>query len=457
MLKESIGALILAGGKGTRLHSARPKVLQTILETPLLQYVYDAFEPLFGERIWTIVGFGHTLIREIFPDMQDRSILQERQLGTGHALQVAWPVIRKAGLEYLLVANGDTPFVSEESVTALVDHALAERADIAFLSIVPDEPGSYGRVVRKTDGSVRAIVEARDFLSMDPGSEIHEVNSGMYLFRVNSVDALLGQLTDDNSQQEFYITQLVDLACSRGLHVVAVEQGDTPELLGINTPLELVAAEDRLRPQIVDAWIEKGVIIRNRASVRIGPRVFLAPGVDITGPSEIYGRSTLGHGTRVASHCRIEDSELNGCQVHSFSHIHGSQIEEECSVGPYARLRPGTRLESKAKVGNFVEVKKGLLGEGSKASHLTYLGDCVVGKDVNIGAGTITCNYDGTHKHLTRIEDGVFIGSNTAMVAPVVIGKGSLVGAGSVVTKDVPENTLCIARAKQKNLKNIKA
>ena len=453
MFNETIGALLLAGGKGTRLHSSRPKVLQTILETPLLQYVYDCFDALSVDKIWTVVGFGHEAVREAFPDRLDGFVFQKPQLGTGHALQVAWPAIKESGLAYVLVTNGDTPFVPEEALLDLVGHALAQHADVAFLSLVLDDPGSYGRVVRKTDGSVRSIVEAKDFLCMDPGSEIHEVNSGIYLFKVETVEQLLPFLTDDNAQQEFYITQLVDLACSRGMRVVAVEEGDATALLGINTPQELVEAEDRLRPQIVDRWIENGVIIRNRDQVRIGPKVTIAPGVDITGPAEIYGLSHLGVHTRVASHCRIEDSELNGCQVHSFSHIQGAVIEEECSVGPFARLRPQTHLESRAKVGNFVEIKKSTLGQRSKASHLTYLGDCVIGKDVNIGAGTITCNYDGKNKHQTYIEDNVFIGSNTAMVAPVTIGRASLVGAGSVVTKDVPEETLCIARAKQKNLR----
>ncbi|GAU08689.1 bifunctional UDP-N-acetylglucosamine diphosphorylase/glucosamine-1-phosphate N-acetyltransferase GlmU [Desulfoplanes formicivorans] len=453
MFDASIGALILAGGKGTRLYSTRPKVLQTILETPLLEYVYARFDPLFGKRVWTIVGFGHEALETAFPHAKERFILQSPQRGTGHALQVAWPTIRNSGVSHLVVANGDTPFVSEQALEDLVNLGLEENADIAFLSIVMDDPGSYGRVVRKSNGSVSAIVEARDFERMDPGDEIHEVNSGIYLLRVDAVNKLLPLLTDDNAQQELYITQLVDLACSTGMRVVAIEQGDGPELFGINTPQELVDAENRLCPHIVQDWIDQGVIIRNREVVRIGPKVELAPGVDITGPCEIYGHSVLGPGTRVHSHCRIENSQLNGCQVHSFSHIHNAQVGKDCSVGPYARLRPGTVLDRDVRVGNFVEIKKGVMGEGSKASHLTYIGDAVIGKGVNIGAGTITCNYDGTNKHMTHIGDGSFIGSNTAMVAPVRIGRDVLVGAGTVVTKDVPDESLCIARAKQKNLK----
>jgi bifunctional UDP-N-acetylglucosamine pyrophosphorylase/glucosamine-1-phosphate N-acetyltransferase len=453
MFDVSIGALILAGGKGTRLYSTRPKVLQTILETPLLEYVYLRFNPLFGERVWTVVGFAHEELEAAFPYARERFVLQSPQRGTGHALQVAWPTIRETGITHLVVANGDTPFVSEQALADLVKQGLSEHADIAFLSIVMDDPGSYGRVVRKADGSVRAIVEARDFEQMDPGDEIHEVNSGIYLLRVEAIDRLLPGLTDDNAQKELYITQLVDLACGMGMRVVAVEQGDGPELFGINTPQELIDAENRLCPAIVQEWIDKGVIIRNKAMVRIGPRAELAPGVDITGPCEIYGQSNLGPGTRVHSHCRIENSQLNGCQVHSFSHIADTQVGKDCSVGPFARLRPGTVLEQGARIGNFVEIKKSVIGKGSKASHLTYIGDSIIGKEVNIGAGTITCNYDGKNKHTTQIGDGSFIGSNTAVVAPVRIGRGVLVGAGTVVTKDVPDDTLCIARAKQKNLK----
>jgi len=453
MFDASIGALILAGGKGTRLYSTRPKVLQTILETPLLEYVYLRLNPLFDDRVWTIVGFAHAEIESAFPRERDRFILQSPQLGTGHALQVAWPTIRESGVDYLLVANGDTPFVPEEALIDLVNQSIEENADLAFLSIVMDDPGSYGRVVRKADGSVRAIVEARDFECMDPGDEIHEVNSGIYFLRVDAVEKLLPLLTDDNAQNELYITQLVDLACTSGMRVVAVEQGEGPELFGINTPQELVDAETRLCPEIVQGWIDRGVIIRNRDMVRIGPKVDLAPGVDITGPCEIYGDSVLGSGTRVHSHCRIENSQLNGCQVHSFSHINESVVGKDCSVGPYARLRPGAVLKEDSRVGNFVEIKKGILGEGSKAGHLTYIGDSIIGKGVNIGAGTITCNYDGTNKHTTYIGDDSFIGSNTSVVAPVRIGRAVLVGAGTVVTKDVPDETLCIARAKQKNLK----
>ncbi|WP_462324434.1 bifunctional UDP-N-acetylglucosamine diphosphorylase/glucosamine-1-phosphate N-acetyltransferase GlmU [Desulfoplanes sp.] len=453
MFEPSIGALILAGGKGTRLYSTRPKVLQTILETPLLEYVYSRFNPMFEDRVWTIVGFGHEDIERSFPAAIGRFVHQSPQLGTGHALQVAWPVIRNSGVTHLVVANGDTPFVPEQAVVDLVERGIEEEADIAFLSIVMDDPGSYGRVVRRADGSVGAIVEAKDFERMDPGDEIHEVNSGIYFLRAASVEKLLPRLSDDNAQSELYITQLVDLANDDGMRVVAVEHGDGPELFGINTPQELVDAEDRLRPSIVQQWIDKGVIIRNKDMVRIGPMVELAPGVDLTGPCEIYGHSILAPGTRVHSNCRIEDSQLNGCQVHSFSHIEGAQVGKDCSVGPYARLRPGAVLEQEARVGNFVEIKKGILGQASKASHLTYIGDSVIGKGVNIGAGTITCNYDGQDKHTTHIGDGSFIGSNTAVVAPVSIGSNVLVGAGTVVTKDVPDGSLCIARAKQKNLK----
>ena len=445
------GCVILAAGKGTRMHSPLPKVLQRMLDEPLLGYVYDTVDPIFDGRVYTIIGFGRDLVRRTFPDRERSFIVQEEHLGTGHALQIAWPTVRHAGLEYVVVANGDTPLVPGQAIQDLVDAAVKGGADLAFLSIPLKNPAGYGRVVRSADGQVLAVVEDKDFDPAIHGGEIREVNSGIYIFRVEAVEPLLGRLGNDNRQGEFYITQLIDLAVGSGLDVRAVAFDD-PGLFGINSPRELLRSEEMIRASIVSGWIEKGVMVRQPESVRIGPRVVLAPGVGLTGPCEVYGTSVLDGATVVESHTVIRDSALSGCTIHSFSHVQEARVRQGASVGPYGRLRPGTLLEQDAKVGNFVEVKKGTIGPGSKASHLTYIGDCEIGAGVNIGAGTITCNYDGKNKHKTIIGDGVFIGSNSALVAPVTIEKDALVGAGSVVTKNVPEKGLCIARAKQKNI-----
>lgn len=451
MNEPATGCVILAAGKGTRMHSPLPKVLQRLLDEPMLGYVYHTLDSIFEGRVFTIVGFGRELVQEAFPERQGGFIVQEEQLGTGHALQVAWPTVRREGLDLVVVANGDTPLVPGQAVRDLLNVAVQDGADLAFLSIPLEDPAGYGRVIRSGDGRVSEVVEDKDFDPARYGGEVREVNSGIYVFRVGAVESLLDRLGNDNRQGEFYITQLIDLAVDAGLDVRAVPFDD-PGLFGINSPQELLRSEEMIRAAIVEDWIGAGVMIRQPGSVRIGPRVDLHPGVDITGPCEIYGTSRIDGAAVIESHTVIRDSVLSGCTIHSFSHVREARVQADASVGPYGRLRPGTRLDQGARVGNFVEVKKGIIGPGSKAGHLTYIGDCEVGAGVNIGAGTITCNYDGRNKHKTTIEDGVFIGSNSALVAPVTVGQGALVGAGSVVTKNVPEKGLCIARAKQKNI-----
>jgi bifunctional UDP-N-acetylglucosamine pyrophosphorylase/glucosamine-1-phosphate N-acetyltransferase len=445
------GCVILAAGKGTRMHSPLPKVLQRLLDEPLLGYVYETMDSIFDTEVYTIVGFGRDEVQQAFPGRSSRFIVQKEQLGTGHAVQVAWPTIRAAGLDLVVVANGDTPLVPARAVGELLRAAEQDGADLAFLSIPLDDPTGYGRVVRSPDGRVSAVVEDKDFDPTRFGGEIREVNSGIYVFRAETIEPLLDRLGNDNRQGEFYITQLVDLAVARGLDVRAVSCDD-PGLFGINSPQELIRSEEMIRASIVESWLREGVLVRQPDTVRIGPRVHLGKGVSITGPCEVYGASVIEDGGVLESHTVIRDSELRGCTIHSFSHVQECVVAPGAAVGPYGRLRPGSRIGPGARVGNFVEVKKGVLGPGSKAGHLSYIGDCEIGSDVNIGAGTITCNYDGRNKHKTIIEDGVFVGSNTALVAPVTLGRASLVGAGSVVTKSVPENGLCIARAKQKNI-----
>jgi bifunctional UDP-N-acetylglucosamine pyrophosphorylase/glucosamine-1-phosphate N-acetyltransferase len=260
----------------------------------------------------------------------------------------------------------------------------------------------------------------------------------------------------DNAQGEFYLTQMISLCAGSGQAIVGVPFGSSELLRGINSPAELIEFEETLRSRIVDDLIQSGVIVRQGNSVVIGPDAEIAPGVEIVGPCEIYGRTCIGRGARISSHCLIKDAVLGSCQVKSFSHIEGARVGDGANIGPFARLRPGSDIGCKARVGNFVEVKNAILREGAKAGHLSYLGDSDIGSGVNIGAGTITCNYDGVRKHRTEIRDNAFIGSNTALVAPVVVGEGALVGAGSVVTKDVPDRALCVARARQTNIERKK-
>ncbi|WP_285907411.1 bifunctional UDP-N-acetylglucosamine diphosphorylase/glucosamine-1-phosphate N-acetyltransferase GlmU [Pseudodesulfovibrio pelocollis] len=451
MPTPTIAALILAAGKGTRMHSAKPKVLQTMLGEPMLRHVYNALAPRFGSEAFTVVGHGAELVERAFPEMAARFVIQGEQLGTGHALQAAWETINTAGAAYCLVINGDTPLVSAEALDRLL--AQAGCCDIAFMSITPRDPAGFGRVVRDENRRVAAIVEAKDYSVAEHGPATGEVNAGIYLLRAASVGPLLGRLGNDNRSGEYYITDLIGLAVADGLTVEGVQCGDDVSLMGINSPRELIRAESALRRRIVEAHIDRGVLIHNPETVIIGPGVVIEPGAEIFGHCEIYGASTVAAGARLGSYTHITNASFApGCVVREFCHIEGTEVGPDAVVGPYARLRPGTVLRTGARVGNFVEVKKTVLGEGAKASHLTYLGDAEVGAGANIGAGTITCNYDGKNKFTTVIGPGAFIGSNTALVAPVTVGRDALVGAGSTITKDVPDEGGAIARAKQTNI-----
>lgn len=453
MTPDSIGALVLAGGKGTRMYSKTPKVMIKILEEPMLYYVYNSLKPIFNKNIWTIVGHEAETVKEFFPEESKRSVLQEEQLGTGHALRVAWKDILEAKLDYLLVINGDTPQVRSEDLQVFIDKCTkAGEVDLAFMTLELDDPKSFGRVVRK-NGDIRAIVEAKDYSEELYGPDPREVNAGVYWLKVECIDKLLPQLDNKNKSGEYYITDLVALAVANSQKVLGVSSGEDLSLMGINTPQELVAGEEKIRQDILKIWQNEGVFIRQADSVRIGPRVVLEKGVDITGPCEIYGKSKLAMGTVIKSHTKILDAEIDeNVLVRSFSHIEGSTLGAGSSVGPYARIRPGTLLHEKVHVGNFVEIKKSDLKKGAKVSHLSYIGDSEIGDNTNVGAGTITCNYDGKNKHKTIIGKEVFIGSNSSLVAPVTIGDGALVGAGSVITSSVPEGQLALGRQRQINL-----
>ncbi|MBO6170857.1 MAG: bifunctional UDP-N-acetylglucosamine diphosphorylase/glucosamine-1-phosphate N-acetyltransferase GlmU [Desulfovibrio sp.] len=446
-------ALVLAAGKGTRMHSDRPKVLQTLLGAPMLACVMEALRPIFAEDIWIVAGHRAELVEAAFPDA--RFVLQEQQLGTGHALMCALPALTEAGCTHLLVVNGDTPLLSERLARDFM--AEAAGADLAFATIELDNPGAYGRVVR-AQGRVQAIVEAKDYDPAHYGPATGEVNAGMYYCSLAAVESLLPRLSNSNNSGEYYITDLIGLAVAENYTVSGVRCGRDEALMGVNSPAELSRMEEQLRARIVDGLLASGVILHAPDLVRVGPLAEVEPGAELTGPCEIYGRTVIRRGGSVASHCVVRDCRIEaGAQVRSFSHLEDAQVGAGALVGPYARLRPGAVLEEQSHVGNFVELKKARLGKGAKANHLTYLGDADIGEGTNIGAGTITCNYDGVHKYKTSIGNRAFIGSNTALVAPVRVGDEALVGAGSVITKDVPEGALGIARGRQKNLPRRKA
>ncbi len=457
-------ALILAAGKGTRMHSDKPKVLQTLLGEPMLAYVLHAVRPLFEQNVWTVVGHKAQQIMDTFTQSQSHFVIQEELLGTGHALQQALPALQAAQCAYVLVINGDTPLVS----TDILEHFLQiaqeptkheqETADIAFATITLQDAGAYGRVVRHTNGKntgqVAAIVEAKDYDAAIHGAITGEVNAGVYFFRVKALEQLLSKLNCKNNSGEYYITDLVSLAVEANYTVKGIACGNTTELMGINSPTELVRSEAFLRAHMVEKALQQGVIIHMPESVSIGLHTVIEPGAEIFGPCEIYGTSHIARGAVVQSHCVLIDSYIaTGAVIRNFSHLQEAQVGENATVGPYGRLRPGAVLQENAHVGNFVEMKKAVLGKGAKANHLTYLGDATIGSGTNIGAGTITCNYDGKNKFTTTIGERAFIGSNTALVAPVEVGDDALIGAGSVITKNIPATHMGIGRAKQIILK----
>ena len=442
-------AVILAAGKGTRMHSDKPKVLQTVLGEPMLRYVREALRPVFGDRVLVVVGHRADMIESAFAG--ERFVRQTEQLGTGHALMQALPELRASDCQMALIVNGDTPLLRAETVAHFMKEA--EGADLAFATISLDEPGAYGRVVRDDEGHVSAIVEARDYDMARYGAPTGEVNAGMYAVRLSLAESLLPRLSNANRSGEYYITDLVGLAVAEGRDVRGVQCGCDESLMGVNSPRDLAQAEECLRASVVDGLLDKGVLLHAPALVRVSPLATVEAGAELSGPCEILGASHVERGARIESCCVLRDSHVcAGAEIRSFSHLEQAQVGQGALVGPYARLRPGAVLERESHVGNFVELKKARLGVGSKANHLTYLGDADIGSGVNIGAGTITCNYDGRNKHRTVIGDRAFIGSNTALVAPVTLGEDALVGAGSVITHEVPAGQLAVARGRQKNL-----
>ncbi len=437
-------ALILAAGKGTRMHSMKPKVMQTILGTPMFSYVDLALQPVFDDKIFVVAGHGAENIARAFPDI--KIVMQKEQLGTGHALLCAMPELYK--YEYVLVVNGDAPLIPNSVVTDFIDRA--DGCDVAFASIELDDAGSYGRVVRK-NGLVTGIVEAKDLETN--ARENREVNAGIYFLRIKAIEELLPQLGNNNKSGEYYITDLVGLGVARGMDVRAIKCGKDENLLGVNSPAELCRIEEILRRRTVQKFLNAGVIMHAPDLVRISPLASIEAGAEICGPCEIYGHSEIKSGVFVGSNTVVISSKIfENAQIRAFSHLEEAIVCQNAQVGPYTRLRPQAVVGEDAHAGNFVELKKTTLGKGAKANHLTYLGDTEIGSNTNIGAGTITCNYDGKHKYKTKIGDSAFIGSNTSLVAPVNVGDNALIGAGSVITRNVPENELGIGRARQKNL-----
>jgi bifunctional UDP-N-acetylglucosamine pyrophosphorylase/glucosamine-1-phosphate N-acetyltransferase len=441
-------ALILAAGKGTRMKSGRAKVLHPVLGVPLLEHVVRAVEATGAAPITVVIGHEAEAVEAAFSGRGLTFVRQDAQRGTGHAVQVARDVFASHPERTLLVLYGDLPLLRPETLLRLLATHREARPAATLLSVMLDDPGAYGRVLRDETGAVRAIVEARD--ATGEARTVREINAGLYAFEVPALLRVLGGLQPQNAQGEYYLTDVIGLLRAAGLPVAAVAADDPAEGLGVNTIAELAEATRTLRARRAESLMSAGVGMEDPDTTHIGLDVVVEPDAVLRPYTMLEGRTIVRSGASVGPFVRLVDADVGeGAQVLDHCLLRECVVGRGASVGPFAHIRPESRIGARARVGNFVELKKTALGDGSKAPHLSYIGDATVGPGVNIGAGTITCNYDGVHKHPTRIEAGAFIGSDTTLVAPVTIGEGAYVGAGSAITEDVPAGALALGRARQ--------
>ncbi|MBO8214071.1 bifunctional UDP-N-acetylglucosamine diphosphorylase/glucosamine-1-phosphate N-acetyltransferase GlmU [Acinetobacter nosocomialis] len=439
----STTVIILAAGKGTRMRSQLPKVLQPLAGRPLLGHVIKTAKQLLAENIITIYGHGGDHVKQTFAQENIQWVEQAEQLGTGHAVQMTLPVLPKDGIS--LILYGDVPLVRQTTLEQLVE--VSSKTGIGMITLHVDNPTGYGRIVRQ-DGKIQAIVEHKD--ATDAQRQIQEINTGIYCVSNAKLHEWLPKLSNENAQGEYYLTDIVAMAVADGLEIASIQPELAFEVEGVNDRLQLAALERDFQQQQAKELMQQGVTFTDparfdlRGSVKVGHDVRIDVNVIIEGDCE------LGDFVEIGAGCILKNTKIAaGTKVQPYSVFDGAIVGENTQIGPFARLRPGAKLANEVHIGNFVEVKNTTIGLGSKANHFTYLGDAEIGADSNIGAGTITCNYDGANKHKTTIGDAVFIGSNSSLVAPVTIGNGATVGAGSVITKDVAEQSLSFERAQQ--------
>ena len=435
--------VILAAGEGKRMKSSLPKVLQKIAGRPMLAHVVDAARELQPAGIHIVHGHGGEQVRDALVSQPDLHWAEQaRQLGTGHALQQAMPDVPDGA--QVLVLYGDVPLITAATLRRL----LAAQGRIAVLVADVDDPTGYGRIVRDSEGRVGAIVEHKD--ADDEQRRIHTINTGVLAAEATALKGWLQRLSNDNTQGEYYLTDVFAMAAHEYTAAELVMVDDAIETEGANDPWQLAQLERAFQRRRVRALCAQGVRFADPVRVDIRGEVLVGQDVEIDVDVVLEGRVVLGDGVRIGPFCRVRDADLAaGTEVRAHCDLEGIRTEGAVQVGPFARLRPGTVLADGVHVGNFVETKNVRLGVGSKANHLAYLGDAVIGAGVNVGAGAITCNYDGINKFTTTIGDDAFIGSNASLVAPVTIGKGATIGAGSVIGSDAPDGKLTVARARQ--------
>ena len=439
----SLHTVILAAGQGTRMRSVYPKVLHALAGRPMLAHVIDTAEALHSDALHVVVGHGADLVREAFAQRRVHWVRQDRRLGTGHAVLQAMPDIPDAAT--VLVLYGDVPLVRPETLQPLVT---AAGDGPALLTVELDDPAGYGRIIRDEAGRVVRIVEEKDATAEDQA--VREVNTGLMAVGAGYLRRWLQACGNDNAQREYYLTDVVALARDEGRPISAIVAADSVEVTGINDRAQLARLERHYQAGIAEELMLEGTTLLDPARLDVRGNLQCGRDVRIDVNCIFEGEVVLEDGVSIGANCIIRDSRIGaGAVIESHSVLEDARIGASARVGPFARLRPGVILARGARLGNFVEAKKSRIGENSKINHLSYIGDTTVGRDVNVGAGTITCNYDGEHKHETVIGDGAFIGSDTQLVAPVSVGARALVGAGTTVTRDVDPDSLALSRTEQ--------
>ncbi len=438
-----LNVVILAAGKGTRMYSDLPKVLHPLAGKPLLGHVLDRARALKPARLCVVYGYGGDAVPAAIPGEDIAWALQAEQLGTGHAVRQALPHLDPAGLT--LVLYGDVPLTRDDTLRRLIDHA-GERT-LAVLTAQFVDPTGYGRIVRE-GGKVTRIVEQKDATTAEKA--ITEINTGIIVAPTAKLAQWLGSLSNDNAQGEYYLTDTIAMAVADGLEITTAHPHHEWEVLGVNSKLQLAELERIHQRNIAHGLAGAGTHIMDPARIDVRGELSCGRDVVIDVNCVFEGKVALGDRVQVGANCVLKNVTVaEGTKIQPFTHIEEASIGAECRIGPFSRIRPGTSLASDAHIGNFVEIKNSQIDQGSKVNHLSYVGDSTVGKKVNIGAGTITCNYDGANKHRTVIEDNAFIGSDTQLVAPVTVGAGATIGAGTTLTRDAPPGELTLSRVKQ--------
>jgi len=440
-----VSVVILAAGQGKRMCSDLPKILQPLAGRPLLAHVIDTVKSLNPDRICVVYGHGGDLVKEAFADEDLAWVLQAEQLGTGHAVLQALPQIGKDDI--VLILCGDVPLVRTATIEPLI--TVAESDKLAILTTDLTDPTGYGRIVRDIDSHVKSIVEEND--ATDEQKSITEINTGLMACRAPLLSQWLQRISPDNAQGEYYLTDIVGCAIDDDIAVVPVSTEYSAEVLGINDKKQLADAERNYQQAVVDSLLQQGVTIIDPRRVDIRGNLTCGRDVVIDVNTIFEGEVALGDGVQVGANTIIGNSSIGaGSKILPNCILDEAKIGKSCEIGPFTRTRPGVEMADQAKLGNFVEVKKSRIGKGSKVNHLTYIGDATIGARVNVGAGTITCNYDGANKHPTIIGDGAFIGSGVELIAPVEVGEGATIGAGATVSKDAPAGELTVERSRQK-------